>query len=241
MSDTLLGVIIGGTFGFLGAITGIIANTYLDHKRARRERLREVRLRLVGDQIQTSEVLDYLRTARRRQWPRFWLIEHADLSRANLREVDLRGVNMSFVKLFRANLAGSDLDYTNLSHCDLSKAEMIRADLSNANLLGARLGRVNLSYADLFKANLANAFLSNADLSHADLSQANLSNADLTRADLSGAKLIGAKVTDEQLARARSLAGAVLPDGSTYLATQAAQAAQVPAQIPDAQPAEQGV
>lgn len=122
MSDTLLGVIIGGTFGFLGAITGIIANTYLDHTRARRERLREVRLRLVGDQIQTSEVLDYLRTARRRQWPRFWLIDHADLSRANLREVDLRGVNMSFVKLFRANLTGSDLDYTNLSHCDLSKA-----------------------------------------------------------------------------------------------------------------------
>ena len=34
MSDALIGVIIGGTFGFLGAITGIIANTYLDHKHA---------------------------------------------------------------------------------------------------------------------------------------------------------------------------------------------------------------
>ena len=159
MSDALIGVIIGGSFGFLGAITGIIANTYLDHKRARRERLREVHLRLVGDQIQTSEVLDYLRTSRRRMWPRFWLVEHPDLSRANLRDVDLRGVNMAYVKLFRANLAGSDLDYTNLSYTDLSKAELIRADLSHANLTGA--------------------------------------------------KLIGAKITDEQLARARSLAGAI--------------------------------
>lgn len=216
MSDALLGVIIGGSFGFLGAITGIIANTYLDHKRARRERLHEVRLRLVGDQIQTSEVLDYLRTSRRRLWPRFWLIEHADLSRANLRDVDLRGVNMSYVKLFRANLAGSDLDYTNLRNTDLSKAELIRADLSGADLSGAKLGRANLSYADLFKANLTNCRLTNADLSHADLSQADLTNADLTRVDLSGAKLVGAKVSEEQLARARSLAGAILPDGSTY-------------------------
>ncbi len=236
MSDALIGVIIGGSFGFLGAITGIIANTYLDHKRARRERLREVRLRLVGDQIQTSEVLDYLRTARRRLWPRFWLVEQPDLSRANLREVDLRGVNMSGVKLFRANLAGSDLDYTNLSHTDLSKAEMIRSDLSNANLAGARMGRANLSYADLFKANLSQCYLANADLSHSDLSQANLSNADLTRADLSGAKLIGAKITEEQLARARSLAGAILPDGTTYNAS--APAVPIDSVEMNSQPAE---
>ena len=219
MSDALIGVIIGGTFGFLGAVTGIIANTYLDYKRARRERLREVRLRLVGDQIQTSEVLDYLRTSRRRLWPRFWLVDTPDLSRANLREVDLRGVNMTGVKLFRANLAGSDLDYTNLSNTDLSKAEMIRADLSHANLSGARMGRVNLSYADLFHANLSHCYLANADFSHADLSEANLTNADLTRVDFSGAKLIGAKITQEQLARTRSLAGAVLPDGTTYTAS----------------------
>lgn len=238
MSDALIGVIIGGSFGFLGAITGIIANTYLDHKRARRERLREVRLRLVGDQIQTSEVLDYLRTSRRRLWPRFWLVEHPDLSRANLRDVDLRGVNMAHVKLFRANLAGSDLDYTNLSDTDLSKAELIRADLSHANLSGASLERANLSYADLFGANLTNCRLANADLSHADLSQATLRNADLTRVDLSGAKLIGAKITDEQLAQARSLAGAILPDGSTYNATQTTPTAT---EIPNTQLNEQGI
>lgn len=239
MSDALIGVIIGGSFGFLGAITGIIANTYLDFKRARRERLREVRLRLVGDQIQTSEVLDYLRTSRRRLWPRFWLVEHPDLSRANLRDVDLRGVDMTQVKLFRANLAGSDLDYTILRHTDLSKAELIRADLSNADLTGAKMGRANLSYADLFKANLTNCRLTNADLSHADLSQANLTNADLTRADLSGAKLIGAKITEEQLARARSLTGAILPDGSTYNPTPAVTPSNPGPNI--AQPAEQGV
>ncbi len=34
--DALFGVIIGGTFGFLGVLTGIIANVWLDVRRARR-------------------------------------------------------------------------------------------------------------------------------------------------------------------------------------------------------------
>ena len=38
MSDALLGVIIGGTFGFLGAMLGILANAWLDARRAKRER-----------------------------------------------------------------------------------------------------------------------------------------------------------------------------------------------------------
>jgi uncharacterized protein YjbI with pentapeptide repeats len=216
MSEALMGVIIGGTFGFLGALTGILANTWLDARKARRDRLREVRLRLVGDRVQTSEVLDFISIGRQRQWPRFWIHNHADLSRAQLQEIDLRGQDLRGVKLFRANLSQIDLDLANLSGADLSKADMNGADLSLANLSGAKLGRANLAYAELFKTDLSKTKLRNADLSHADLTQADLSGADLTMANLSGARLTGAKISPQQLASVASLEGATLPDGTLH-------------------------
>ena len=219
MSEALMGVIIGGFFGFLGALTGIIANTWLDARRAQRDRVREVWLRLVGDRVQTSEVMDFINTGRQRHWPRFWIHSHADLSRAQLQEIDLRGQDLHGVKLFRANLSQIDLDLANLSGADLSKADLNGADLSLANLSGAKLGRANLAYAELFKANLSKTKLRNADLSHADLSQADLSGADLTMANLSGARLTGAVISPQQLASVASLEGAILPDGTIHQTT----------------------
>jgi uncharacterized protein YjbI with pentapeptide repeats len=213
MSETLVGVIIGGTFGFLGALTGIFANVWLDARRARRERIHDIRVRLVGERIQTSEVMDFIHTARRRLWPRFWVVQGADLSYANLQQIDLRFQDLHQVKLFRANLSAADLDVADLSGSDMSKAQMNRADLGNANLSGANLNRTDLSQADLYRANLRGARLSNASLTHADLSQADLTGADLAKADLSGAKLLGTIITVDQLRRAKSLEGAILsPD-----------------------------
>lgn len=225
MSEALIGVLIGATFGFLGAMMGIVANAWLDSRRARRERLREVRLRLVGDRVQTSEVLDYIRSSRQRLWPRFWQHQQPDLSRARMEEIDLRGQDLRGLKLFRSDLSHCDLDLANLRGADLSKADMSGADLSLADLCSAKLGRANLSYAELFKANLTKAKLRHADLSHADLSQADLTGADLTLANLAGARLTGALVTAEQLASAASLEGAILPDGTSYQAPGAIQTA----------------
>lgn len=218
MSDALIGVIIGASFGFLGALMGIFANTWLDARKARRERLREVRLRLVGDRVQTSEVLDFVNTSRQRKWPRFWEHNQADLSRAQLQEIDLRGQDLRGVKLFRADLSHIDMDLADLSGADLSKADMNGADLSLANLSGAKLGRANLAYAELFKANLSKTKLRNADLSHADLTDADLRGADLTNANLSGARLTGALISSQQLASVASLDGAILPDGTIHSA-----------------------
>ena len=78
-------------------------------------------------------------------------------------------------------------------------------DFSGVHLDGANLRGVDLSRADLSKANL----------SKADLSGATLYRVDLYEADLSEANLRGAAVTVEQLAEARSLNGAILPDGTT--------------------------
>ena len=65
----------------------------------------------------------------------------------------------------------------------------------------------------------ASAISRGADLSHAtmlgaDLSGANLKSANLSNADLRHANLHGADVTARQLADAKSIAGATLPDGT---------------------------
>ncbi len=68
---------------------------------------------------------------------------------------------------------------------------------------------IDLEGAELRDVDLNQTFLEGIDLSGADLIGANFDNIDLSNANLSGTKVI-----DEQLALAKSLKGAVLPDGS---------------------------
>jgi uncharacterized protein YjbI with pentapeptide repeats len=84
------------------------------------------------------------------------------------------------------------------------------------NYLTAQWEGINLYGADLHDACLRQIDLRNADLRKVDLSEADLSGVDLSGADLSEAILSGAKVTDEQLAKAKSLKGATMPDGSIH-------------------------
>lgn len=128
-------------------------------------------------------------------------LRRADLSKSVLTEAILNEINLSEANLSEANLSGA-----NLFRADLSFANLSLADLSEANLFGV----------DLRSAHLNDANLQGADLSGANLSLADLSDANLFRADLSNANLRGAQVTDEQLAQAKSLKGATMPDGSKY-------------------------
>jgi len=79
--------------------------------------------------------------------------------------------------------------------------------LEQANLIPV------VSLADI---NLRNLSLRSANLSGADLRGADLIGADLRRADLTDADLSRARVTNEQLAEAKSLQGATMPDGSQH-------------------------
>jgi uncharacterized protein YjbI with pentapeptide repeats len=80
----------------------------------------------------------------------------------------------------------------------LEAADLQRADLTGADLTDANLSRANLSYANLSRANL----------SYANLSRANLSEANLK--DVTG-------ITIEELEKqAKSLKGAIMPDGSIH-------------------------
>jgi uncharacterized protein YjbI with pentapeptide repeats len=94
--------------------------------------------------------------------------KRADLSEANLTEVDGR----------RAKFVSSIMENTRLDGSNL-----VRADLTNANLTGASLVGVDLTSARLFRA----------DLSRADLTGARLNSTDLLKAILAGATWIDGK------------------------------------------------
>ena len=84
-------------------------------------------------------------------------LDMADLSGANLREVDLArtymfGILLTNADLFKANLRGADLSRVDLAGADLTDADLSRADLEGANLSHARLTGANLSHANLAEA-----------------------------------------------------------------------------------------
>jgi uncharacterized protein YjbI with pentapeptide repeats len=163
-------------------------------------------------------------------------LEGTNLSRANLANANLNGAAFSATEkegegitliaanLTRADLTKASLQGANLSECHLKEAALTDATLQSADLSSADLQGADLSHAALQGANLSPATvpgfpglkiptnLTNADLSHAALQGANLSSADLTDANLSGAK----GWTTEQLTAARSLEGAIMPNGQKY-------------------------
>ncbi len=140
-----------------------------------------------------------------------------DLSKAELSEARLSGMNLVTADLNRANLSGGDLRAADLRDACLRKAKLIEANIRDAILRGADLSHANLHGADLstaglFATNLSEANLRRASLSGADLEAANLSRADLTgayltganfyRADLSGANLSSANLSGANVVRA---------------------------------------
>lgn len=94
-------------------------------------------------------------------------LHQAYLFEADLKEANLRGVNLSRACLIGANLTGADLQ---------------DADLQGVYGSQAVFEGANLSLVDLSQANLNEAILTNADLSGSRLEGANLSAANLTGA-----------------------------------------------------------
>lgn len=128
---------------------------------------------------------------------------------ARMEGIELNDVNLSGIKLNGAILRKASFRGACLAGAKLRGANLYKADLQGADLRKANLREANLDAADLRKADLGKAVLQRAHLNDTDLRKANLYKAKLNHADLSGAT-----VTDEQLADAKTLKGATLPDGT---------------------------
>jgi uncharacterized protein YjbI with pentapeptide repeats len=114
---------------------------------------------------------------------------NANLRCAQLSQLCLENIDLSYAKLNLANLSG-----TNLNKANLAAAQMQSANLSGSNLHKSQLVRANLAGANLSDANLRGADLSNADLSNANLNGADLRGANLAKTDLRKTSLDGAIV-----------------------------------------------
>jgi uncharacterized protein YjbI with pentapeptide repeats len=136
-------------------------------------------------------------------------LSNTDLDGINLRGVNLSRTDFSGTTFRRADLTRADLSETNLSGTNFLDAILREAILREANLREALLLNTNLFGAVLEKANLKEALILKANLKEAFLEEADLSGAILS-ADMSGAR----DTTPEQLAKAKSLEGATMPDGS---------------------------
>jgi Pentapeptide repeats (8 copies) len=165
--------------------------------------------------IQTLAVLLGLDPIRKGSVLQF-LYEYGLIEKDNLIEKDKRIIDLFGANLSKADLGGANLSKADLGGANLREAQLYRANLREAILHGAYLHNANLRVADLSGADLREARLYGADLWRAILRGADLSGADLSGAHLNGAKLLGAIVTTEQLAQAKSLKDATMPDGSTH-------------------------
>lgn len=143
----------------------------------------------------------------------------ARLDGASLREANLRGADLNGASLFSADLTGADLTGANLYEAQLPGARLPTilsgANFRKANLTGLNLAGYNLSGLDLSRAELRWANLAEADLSRANLSEAHLEGAYLWRANLQDANLRGVYLTRAYLWQA-NMAGVDLTGAEIY-------------------------
>lgn len=125
-------------------------------------------------------------------------------------------VNLSGADLSNANLIGADLSNTHLQYVNLKGARLHFAHLDGADLLGSNLPEAELYSATLKGTNLTSVNLNEAFLNGANLYEANLLLTNFTNATLSRAYLKGAKIMSGQLAIAKPLKGATMPDGTKH-------------------------
>src|SRR5579883_2083019 len=124
-----------------------------------------------------------------------------DLRNADLKAVNLSGVDLIRADLREADLSGANLDNAVLVEADLSGVNLSGANFSFADLEGANLSHTNMNYTDLQGARLVGSDLSNTDLTEAYLNEAYLNEANLTDTNLCGANLTRVDFTKANLTR----------------------------------------
>ncbi len=137
-------------------------------------------------------------------------VETGELSNKRLVRVMFEGANLAKCNFEKAVLKRASFLAANLREANFKNADLSNANLSGADLRGATLRTVNLSGANLEGANLEGVILVGSNISGANFNRANLKNANLKNTN--PGKLWWKANLDE----ARSLEGAILPDGTVF-------------------------
>lgn len=225
MDKSLWGVIVGGIFGFFGALLAGFFTFRIEYFKRRRDFLNSVKEKIFSRNITTTEIMHLYRMGRRRKFPKWWDYELCDFSNAQLPGVDLRFQRLNKIKFYQANLEGADfyeavlddadLARANLKGIELSRAKVRHAKIYKVNLENAKLVAADLSFSNLYKANMRNARLSGANLAACDLRGVDFTGANLEGVVLDGADLRGAVLDAVQLIGVRSAKQVVREAGNT--------------------------
>lgn len=119
---------------------------------------------------------------------------NADLTRANLNDARMAGIDLSGAILAKAELEAADLTGAMAQGANFTAAKLQGVDLTGAQLARADFTHAGLQGAALTRASLREATLRDADLEAADLAQARLQGANLGGARLRAASLRGAAI-----------------------------------------------
>jgi uncharacterized protein YjbI with pentapeptide repeats len=105
------------------------------------------------------------------------ILDHADLRNVDVSGIDLISAVMVGANLREARLTGADLRRASLDGADLTDAMLASCKLDEAHMRRTRLVRTNLRWASLKGGNLSESVLLGADIEHGDLSNASLTRA----------------------------------------------------------------
>jgi uncharacterized protein YjbI with pentapeptide repeats len=123
--------------------------------------------------------------------------DEINFAAAELRGINLAGLDLREAVLREANLRDADLTGANLRSVDAHKAQLQGACLSGTDLRESHLERAEATKAVFHdEANLASAKFDDADLRGARFEGASLQSAHFDRADLEGARFQSADIND---------------------------------------------
>lgn len=127
-------------------------------------------------------------------------------SAGKVKKFDLRNLDLRFLNMSLKNLRGTFFDYSNMANAnffksDLSGSHFVGADLENVNLSRARmngsnLSDVNLRGADLRGASIEGTYIRDSIFCGANLSFARLRGVDILRVDFEDACLCNVHFDD---------------------------------------------
>lgn len=114
--------------------------------------------------------------------------------------LDFRGANLSGAQILNVDLSKAMFHNSNLSNVNFANTDLTGANFSNADLIGVNFQKADLSKARLDKADLTDAKFLDADLTDANISEANLSGVRFSNDGLQAAK----GLTHTQIDQARA-------------------------------------
>lgn len=137
----------------------------------------------------------------------------ANLSNANLTDVDLSGAGMISIEAYSADFTDSDLSGTQLQGASFFNTNLTGVDLRGANLMGAEIKNCNLTEADLsdsncmgtkfINSNFKNSIFYNAETKGAIFEGSNIQDAKMYAEDFQDAR-IPLEISDKMQKRSRS-------------------------------------